>query len=205
MIYSTKYIMPRTRSVDSNKLTKEEKRRIVRDLLIVVISIIFAIVLVKSPLLEQLLHATRGFKMLGSFIAGLFFTSVFTTTPAIVTLAELSQSTSVFNVAFVGAIGSVLGDLIIFRFVRDSLSEHIATIIKKRRIGKKKATKKQLTAFRWISFVVAAFIIASPLPDELGISLLGLSKLKMSWFIVLAFFGNFLGILLIGLAANAIL
>jgi hypothetical protein len=58
--------------------------------------------------------------------------------------------------------------------------------------------------FRLVSLFVGGLIIASPLPDELGISVWGFSKLKTAWFIPLSFFCNFVGILLIGAVARAI-
>ena len=60
----------------------------------------------------------------------------------------------------------------------------------------------KLRSFRWLTFFAGGFIIASPLPDELGIALLGFSKLKTSLFVPLSFTFNFLGICLIGIAAS---
>ena len=62
----------------------------------------------------------------------------------------------------------------------------------------------KLKLFRRVSFFVGGLIIASPLPDELGISLFGFSKIKMSWFIPLSFIFNFIGIVLIGVVAQAL-
>src|SRR5262249_43219313 len=51
---------------------------------------------------------------------------------------------------------------------------------------------------RWLSFFVGGLIIASPLPDELGIGLLGVARLRTAWFVLLSYAFNFLGILAIG-------
>jgi hypothetical protein len=56
--------------------------------------------------------------------------------------------------------------------------------------------------FRWLTFFAGGLVIASPLPDELGISLLGLSRVRIRWFVVVSYAFNFLGILLIALAAR---
>ena len=58
--------------------------------------------------------------------------------------------------------------------------------------------------FRWFTFFLGGIIIASPLPDELGIGLLGFSKMKVSWFVPVSFVFNFIGICLIGLVARAV-
>lgn len=174
------------------------------DVLIIVISLGIAIVLVKTEVLVKILMSTRELELLGSFITGLFFTSVFTTVPAIVTLGELARIHSIVPVAFFGALGAVIGDLVIFRFVRDRFSEHVLELVNHRNMARKMRMFLELKLFRWLSFFVGGLIIASPLPDELGISFFGFSKMKTSWFIPLSFFFNFIGILLIGLVARAV-
>ena len=45
--------------------------------------------------------------------------------------------------------------------------------------------------------VIGAIIIASPLPDELGVSLMGMSQMKASRFILLSYILNSIGIFLV--------
>ena len=49
---------------------------------------------------------------------------------------------------------------------------------------------------------VGAIVVASPLPDEFGLTLLGLTKMPKKRFLALMFGLNFVGILFIALAAN---
>ena len=170
---------------------------------IIVLSVGVAVVLVKTNIFGEVLTSTKELELLGSFVAGMFFTSVFTTVPAIVTLGEIAHANSVILTAIFGALGAVVGDLIIFRFVRDRFSEHLMELVKHQRAGRKKILHK-LKFFRWLTFLAGGLIIASPFPDELGISLLGFSKMRMSWFIPFSFTFNFVGILLIGLVAKAL-
>lgn len=174
-----------------------------RDLSVVVLSIVLAVVLVRTDVLVSILTRTREMEFLGSFIAGLFFTSVFTTAPSIVTLGEIAQVNTILSTAFFGAIGAVIGDLLIFRFVRDHFSEHLVGVLGKTSLKRKLKALATRPILRYASIFVAGLIIASPFPDELGISLLGFSKLKLSWFIPLAFVFNFVGIVVIGLVARA--
>lgn len=175
-----------------------------RDLGIVMLSIVLAIVLVRTEALIPLFTQTREIEFLGSFIAGLFFTSVFTTAPSIVALSELAQAQSLLWVGIFGALGAVVGDVLIFRFVRDQLSAHIVGVMKNGSLKKKLKALATRPILRYASLFVAGLIIASPFPDELGISLLGFSKVKLSWFVPLAFVFNFVGIVLIGLVARAV-
>lgn len=174
------------------------------DLSIVALSVLVAIILVKADILSNLLLSTSNFEFLGSFIAGLFFTSVFTTAPAIATLGEIAQNGSLLQTAVWGALGAVVGDIVIFQFIRDKLSVHFVDIIKHNSAWRRFRALFRLKYFRWFTFMLGGLIIASPFPDELGISLLGFSKMKTSSFIPLSLFFNFLGILAIGLVARAL-
>ncbi|MEK7107132.1 MAG: hypothetical protein AAB899_03005 [Patescibacteria group bacterium] len=177
---------------------------LLRDTAIITLSVFAAVILVKTEVLVNILTATQEWELLGSFIAGMFFTSVFTTAPAIVALGEIARANSVLLTAIFGGAGAVIGDLIIFRFIRDRFSEHLIELIGHRKAGRKVSALLHLRFFRWFTFVVGGLIIASPLPDELGISLLGFSKMKMLWFIPISFTFNCIGILLIGLIAKAL-
>jgi hypothetical protein len=174
------------------------------DVLIIIVSVAVALALSQTGILMSLLASAAGWQLVGSFVAGLFFTSVFTTAPAIVALGEISLVHPLLSVALFGAIGAVVGDLIIFRFVRDRFSEHVLTLVGHRSLGKRVQALLKLRLFRWVSFFVGGLVIASPLPDELGISLLGFSKLTTQSFIVLSFSFNFVGIVLIGLVAQSL-
>lgn len=181
------------------------KNDLMQDIAIIALSVIVAIILVKTQVLTKILTSTRELEIIGSFIAGMFFTSIFTTAPAIVTLGEIARSNSILLTAFFGGLGAVVGDLIIFRFVRDRFSEHLINLVTNKSGKARLKALFKLRFFRWLTFLIGGLIIASPLPDELGISFLGLSKTRTSLFIPLSFIFNFLGILLIGLIAKSIL
>jgi len=174
------------------------------DVLILAASIILAVLLVKTGALSQLLISAGHGQYLGSFVAGLFFTSVFTTAPAIVALGQIAALHTVILTAFFGAIGAMLGDILIFRFIRDRFSEHLLDVVSHNTAAKRVGAIFHRRSFRLFSFFLGGMIIASPLPDELGIGLLGMTHLKMRRFVPLSFVCNFIGIVLIGLAAQAL-
>lgn len=185
-------------------MNKSTRGYLVQDLMIIIMSIFLAVVLVQTQILAQIISTTKEYGLLGSFIAGIFFTSIFTTAPSIVALGELSQMQSVIQVAFFGAAGAMLGDLLIFQFIRDKLSEHLMELMKDQIAGAKRKFRHHLKFFKWFTFFVGGLIIASPLPDELGVGLLGLSRMNVVWFAPLAFLFNFIGIIMVGLVANAL-
>lgn len=186
-------------------MSTQKNNNFFQDLSIVAFSVILALVMVKTGLLSDLLRSTSGFKTFGSIIAGLFFTSVFTTVPAIVTLGEISKYSSIIHTAFFGALGAVIGDLVIFRFIRDKLSDHFLELMEHQKWwNRMHHLVFKLKYFRWLTFLIGGIIIASPFPDELGISLLGFSKMKTKHFIPISFLFNFIGIVFIGIIANAL-
>ena len=177
---------------------------LLQDTVIILLSILLALVLVKTDVLIKLLTSTRELEFLGSFVAGLFFTSIFTVVPAAVALGEIARTDSIVLTAFFGAIGAVIGDLFIFRFIKDKLSEHLLELLKHQGGFKRLRVLLKLKYFRWLTFLIGGLIIVSPLPDELGISILGFSRTRVWPFIILSFVANFIGILLIGSIARTL-
>lgn len=188
-----------------NPFESKEPREIIliRDAGIMLLSIFATILLVTSGTIGVLLNHSLSFEALGAFIAGIFFTSVFTTAPATAVFVYLGVEQAPLSLAFLGALGALLGDLIIFSFIRDSVAEDIAYILERRprfrlfHIGETRLS-------RWLTPLLGALIIASPLPDELGIALMGFSKMGKRRFMLISFTMNFLGILAIMAVARAI-
>ena len=176
---------------------------LVRDLALVIFSVFIAIILAKTGALQNLITSTQEVRFIGSFIAGILFVSVFTAAPATVALGEIAQSNSVVTVAIIGGLGALVGDLIIFRFVKDRVSEHFNYLIRASKSERFFSIFK-LKLFRWMIPFVGALIIASPLPDEIGVAMLGLSKMNNSLFILLSFILNSAGVLIIGLIAKTL-
>lgn len=181
--------------------TQNEKNNIMRDLGVVALSIIMAIVLAKTGALEGILTSTKEWTVLGSLIAGIFFVSIFTAAPAGVVLFEMAATNSIWVVALFGGIGALIGDLLIFRFIKDSISEDIHWLMRKTKQERLLAIFRP-KLFKWIIPFIGALIIASPLPDEAGLAMMGLTKMKTAVFIPISFSLNFLGILIIGLFAK---
>jgi hypothetical protein len=173
-----------------------EPRYFIRDLCIVALSIIIAYYVVKIGILGDILSLAQGTAIISSFVAGLFFTSVFTIAPASVALAELSEMYSVPTVALWGALGALIGDLIIFFFIRDTVTDDISYVTRKLKL-QKYLSLFNLGFLRVLTPIIGALIIASPLPDELGIAMMGLARTPTYTLVLISFVMNFIGILLI--------
>jgi len=156
------------------------------------VSIALAFYLYYFGVLEDLTNFAGQFGIIGVLISGMLFGYAFTAAPATASLISYTNYFNPIMVSFIGAIGTMIGDLIIFKFFKKGLPKEIKTIIKKTKIHKLKKSK-----FKWLVPGIAGFIISSPLPDEVGISLLGITKWDTNKFMLLAFILNFIGLLII--------
>lgn len=184
---------------------RHHKHKLVRDIVIIFFSIILAIFIVKTDFFRNILIQSENAEILGSFISGIFFTSVFTTSLSIVAFGELSLQFPILKVALIGALGGVCGDLILFLFLKRTMAEDIQYILQSSKKYKKFYYIFRLRIFRWLTPVLGALIIASPLPDELGLAMMGLTALNIRYLIPISFIMNFIGIAIIGLIANSLI
>ncbi len=176
-------------------------KKLLVDLLIVTASIYLAIYLAHSGAIHWVLGLANGNVPLISLVAGLFFTSFFTTPPAIAVFASLPGHGNIFLIAAIGGLGAVLGDSLLFFFVRERVASDAAYLMKGPRLKRVLRVLKK-RRFRRILPVIGALIIASPLPDEIGLALIGVSTLSRPQFLLLSYCMNTIGILLILLAAS---
>ncbi|HLC98244.1 MAG TPA: hypothetical protein VJC21_05705 [Candidatus Nanoarchaeia archaeon] len=134
---------------------------------------------------------------LGTFITGILFSYGFTAAPATAILLILSREQNIFLAGFIAGLGALIGDLLIFKLIRRSFAGEIEKLSQEtplRRLNHAvpKTLKKYLIA------IVAGFIIASPLPDEIGVSLLAATRtLSTKVFSLFSYLLNTTGIFVI--------
>ncbi len=177
--------------------------RLIRDLTLLILSIFVAVLLVRTHSIDWILNSTKEMKLVGAFIAGMFFTSAFTTPLSIVALGEISLNTPPLQVAVVAALGALIGDLVIFTFIKDTFAKDVQDFLKAHPQKKLRSLFK-FRIFRWLTAFIGALVIASPLPDEVGLAMMGFSRMSVAILIPVSFVMNFIGILLIALVAHSL-
>ncbi|MFH1192981.1 MAG: hypothetical protein V1656_01530 [Candidatus Jorgensenbacteria bacterium] len=182
---------------------EDHRRHIIKDAIIVAFSIACAVAFVETGALGWFLNSTRGLGLFGSFLAGIFFTSAFTVAPATVILGGMARELPVWGVAVFGGLGALLGDSVIFRFVERRLVDDFEYLLGKTDTERFVSIFHR-RLFRWLFQFAGALVVASPLPDELGLAMMGISKMRASLFVPLSLFLNFVGILAVGLIARAL-
>lgn len=140
----------------------------------------------------------------GTFVAGLMFAYGFTAAPATAIFLILAQSQNIYIASLIGGLGALVGDLFIFSFIRLSFQDEI-----------KKMSREKIVKFfngrlpgrikEYFLPVVAGFVIASPLPDEIGVTMLAASKIiSTKIFSIISYILNTAGIFLLLLIGNII-
>jgi len=183
-----------------------------KNLILLFISIVVAYFILRYKPITSLIHGLSYFGYVASFVLGMLFTYALTAIPASAALYNMGENFNPFLIAFTGAFGSVISDYLIFRFVRDklmteiklfsreinNLTEPLSNLVSTKRI--RIIIWKKISHSRiWALLVpaIAGFIIASPLPDEIGVAIFGAAKYEPRKFLVISYVLNFIGIFVI--------
>jgi hypothetical protein len=166
------------------------------------LAIVVFIILLDSALVQAGLDSIQKIGLIGILIGGAFYTSLFTTAPGIAILLSFSDTHHPLLIASVGAFGAVVGDLIILKVFEERIGHELTPLVKKFKLKKllrKIHRKKERNRMTFLGMLV----VASPLPDELGIGLLGISHLSTIKLAVITYFLKFAGILLLVLGITS--
>lgn len=167
-----------------------------KNLFLLFVGIFLALLLSLNQDFHSFLLRLGGLGYIGAFLAGILFVSMFTVATGGLILFILAQSLHPLEIAILAGIGGVVGDFIIFRFIKDDLIAEITPIYEG--IGGNHLTKILHTKyFSWTLPVIGAILIASPLPDEVGVSLMGIAKMKTYQFLIIAFVLDAIGVFLV--------
>jgi len=162
-------------------------------------AIIAAYFIFSNPQVASYVSSLGSWGYFGVFIAGLLFTSGFTTPFAIGFFVTLNPE-SIWLIGVIGGLGAMLGDLLIFKFIRFSFMDEFhrlkrTTIMKKISSLIDNTLGHKIKIYLMYSF--AGFLIASPLPDEAAVIMLaGLTKIKANILAIISFVMNTIGILI---------
>src|SRR3989338_4712794 len=167
---------------------------------LLVIFIALAYVLFKIPSISSWINNLEGLSYLGTFIGGMLYSFGFSAPFATGFFIALKPE-NILLAAILGGIGSLATDLIIFNFVKFSFKDEFNSLSKTK-------TLKSFNSFfdnhfslkikRGLLYFFAGILIASPLPDEAGVTILaGLTSIKQKTLAIISVILNTLGILII--------
>lgn len=154
------------------------------------LSVIYAFVLFNSPTFRGVLTSLGGMGYVGAFIGGMLFVSTFSVSIGMVALIMLAKVLHPAEMLVFAGLGAFAGDMIIFQYVRSrGLVDEIKHFFEYFG-GDHLQHLFHTKYFAWSLPVIGALIMASPLPDELGVSLMGISKMSPYKFAALSLLLN---------------
>lgn len=164
--------------------------------IIFILSLSLAWYLLKSGILDHLIDIILPIMFLAPFLAGMLYTSFLTTPLAIAMFLVLAPVMNPILLALVAGLGAAVVDLILVKLFREDLKKDVGFLTREFKL---KLIMHFLKLFKldFLVPLIGALIIASPLPDELGLFLLGQTKLKYREIGILVYVLNTAGILLI--------
>jgi len=169
-------------------------------LVLFMISVTVSYYLASTDLMSSVILYLNGHNWTTSFIIGLLFASILTFPLSIAALITLAKTVDPFTIAIVGAAGAAITDYILFKASRQAVAE-IDRDLKRFHIKIPHISQKIANI---VVPLIAGFIIASPIPDEIAVTLLGSVKFNPKHFLILSYVFNIIGILLI-ISASSVL
>lgn len=162
---------------------------------------VVAVFLFRDEGVQSFFHGLGDLGYLSALFGGMMFAFGFGAPFGVALLATIADDVNILLAAAVGGVGALISDYLLFKFIRVTFQDEIDRF----RNSKAFALFNGLVMMRmppklvyYISVGIAGLIIASPLPDEVGVTLLAsLATIKERTFIVIAFSLNTLGILVV--------
>jgi len=178
-----------------------------RNIIFIIISIIIAVYILTSPLIKSYIKTLGVYSYFGSLILGFFFAFGFTAAPATAALLLLAEGRNILIAGLIGGFGALLSDIIIFLFIRHSFADEIEQLKAEKMIKILEDIGRKVFGplYNYFLPTFVGFIIASPLPSEIGVALIATSKkISIKKFMLIAYLLHTLGIFIILLIGNAI-
>lgn len=166
---------------------------------------LLSILLFVSGVLFALVTTINTIPLLAEFIAGFLYSSFVTSPVAMFMIALLSQSHPPLQIALIGGLGTMIADLLLLKFARYLFFGSFSPLTQSKQFTKIINRIHHNKTFNSLAPIVGAIIIASPLPDEIGIAIFGLTKLPTIVIALLTYILNMIGIYILAIIARQII
>lgn len=165
------------------------------------LSVLIAYFLFQADFFKEFANKLNNHGYISIFLAGFLFAYGFTAPFAVGFFVSLAPQVNILVAAPLAGFGALLADLLIFQFIKSSFSDEFDKLKltflfqKIRNLFDNHFSERLKKYFLW---TVAGFLIASPLPDEFGVSLVsGFTTINQRIFSVISFGLNTAGIFVI--------
>ncbi|MBI2638714.1 hypothetical protein HYW83_03935 [Candidatus Peregrinibacteria bacterium] len=170
-------------------------------LTVLTISIVTAYILFQTHFFLEFAKLLNSHGYASIFLAGLLFAYGFTAPFAVGFFIELAPTINPFIAAPLAGLGAMISDFIIFQFVRHSFRDEFDKLKLTVLFQKISALFDDHLSDRvkkYVLWTFAGFLIASPLPDEFGVSIVsGFTAINKKIFSIISYILNTTGIFVI--------
>lgn len=150
-------------------------------LFLLIILILLAYYIFSMPFIPKFMESFNKLGQLGVFISGIL-TSIGFTTPFGIGLLVKINPNSIWIAALIGGLGATVADLFIFKTIKFSFADEFEKLEKTKvmeEIGDIVKKNKHVLIRHYLMYIFAGIMLITPLPDELGVSMLaGLTTIK---------------------------
>jgi hypothetical protein len=172
-------------------------------------SFLLAYILYMQGFFDLLPELLNGYGYISMFLGGLLFSFGFTTPFAIAIFVEMADTVHPVLGAIIAGLGAVVSDMTIFEFVRFSFMDELRRLKKTAWLKWAKNYLHQESMperiRQYTAWSVAGILIASPLPDEIGVTLLsGYTELQPRTFAGICFVFNTVGVFAMLIASQTL-
>lgn len=168
------------------------------------VALITFVLLFNTAFMASIFEFLDSLGYIGGLIAGALSASLITAAPALVLVVELAQHLDPLALALLVGVGSAIGDMILLLFFEERIFTELAPLGRKLGLTRfvKRSRKRRMST---PLLLAGAFVIMTPLPDEVGLGLLGISHFPKAFLFLLCLALNTLGASLVITAARAAL
>jgi uncharacterized membrane protein YdjX (TVP38/TMEM64 family) len=165
-------------------------------LFLLIITFILAYFFITQEYFSGIRESISNLGYLGAFIGGILIAYGFTAAIATAIFIIIGETHNIFLIAIIGGIGAFIGDFIIFKIIRHSFHDEIHALANENIIAQAREMLPKW-ATEYIMPIIAGLIIASPLPDEIGVALLATTNISDKIFTIISFLLNTTGIFML--------
>ena len=170
-------------------------------LLVLLLCILLSYFLFRVDFFKQFAQTLNAHGYFSIFLGGFLFAYGFTAPFAVGFFVSLAPYVNIFPASLLAGFGALIADLIIFQFIKRSFQDEFDKLKLTwlvRAFQKLFNRHFQDRMKPYILWTIAGFLIASPLPDEFGVSLVsGFTNLDKKTFTVISYLLNTSGIFVI--------
>lgn len=169
-------------------------------IMLLLVMIVFSYFIFRNPSISNYLSHLGNLGYFGVFLGGILFAFGFTAPLSIGLFISLNPS-NIWIAGIIGGFGALISDLLIFKFIKISFKDEFKRLSKTKTIKSIGFLIQRSLGVKikvYLMYVFAGILIASPLPDEIGVIMLAsLTKINFKILTIISFILNTLGILII--------